>query len=325
MRLLLILLATLYTPLAPASAQITENFFGGDMFGGQASLVATPDFPQPLQVARISLDDYSLGTAGSRVDWFVNNQPIESATNQREIQLQMGALGESSAVVARITTGNGQVYRAERTFIPTYTDLIIEPLTLTPLFYQGRALPIFGSQVQLTALVHTATGLIDPSTHSYTWRLNNQVVGGGATRGNFKTTITIPHGRTQTISVTIDNNQGRTIARQTVIVPIAEVDVQLYEVNTLYGLSQRAINNNDPVSSNVVTYQAVPYNLDYRALSLPLHTAWKIDGVTTNRDARNPFEITINRQGSGSARVSFEIRSLQELLQGGDREVTVRF
>lgn len=325
MRVFLLLCIFLSTVVLPASAQVTENFFGGGVFGAEASLTATPDFPHPLQVTRISLDDYSLGLRGARIEWFVNSQPIESATDQREIQLRMGELGETSEVEARVTAPNGQVFRAERTFNPVYTDVVVEPLTLTPFFYQGRGLPIFGSQVQLTALVHTSNGLIDPATHSYTWRLNNQVVQGGANRGNFKNVITIPHGRNQTISVTIENGQGRTIARQTIILPISTVDVQFYDVNTLYGISQQAIGDDDEVVRSIATYQAIPYNLDYRALDGPLHTAWEIDGVRTNRDARNPFEITINQQGTGTARISFEVRSLQELLQGDDHQVTVRF
>jgi hypothetical protein len=52
---------------------------------------------------------------------------------------------------------------------------------------------------------------------------------------------------------------------------------------------------------------------------------WKIDGTKAEASA-DPHEITLRKEGGdGSATVSFQIRNLENLLQGVMEEITIKF
>lgn len=214
--------------------------------------------------------------------------------------------------------------QAQQRVVPLYLDVVVEPQTYSPPFYQGRTLPIHGSQVLLTALLQDSDGLVSEADYTYTWRLNNRVIDGAGVRGGWRQLITIPHGRNQQISVDVVNQQGTLVARRTILVPSAEVDIQLYENHPLYGLNQRAITSDYVVLSNSTNINAVPYNLANSAFQQNLFTEWRINNQRSAAGS-NPFEITLRQQGSGMATLSFRLRNRTELLQGGERSVNVNF
>lgn len=309
----------LFGALSHVQAQMLDT-----MMNGTISIQLSPQIPAPGEEVQATLDDYSITATGATIRWSYDGEAQPQLNNQRTISLIAPAVGESAELTVSLTYQNGQSLESTTTIRPLYLDVIVEPYTYTPPFYKGRALPIYGSQVQLTALLQDANGPVNAANYTYTWRLNNQAVGGGGARGKFQNLITIPYGRNQLLSIEVQDETSRTVAKRIVLVPVSEIDIQFYENNPLYGLSRKAITNNYNLISNTTSVTAVPYNHDLNAFNGSLFTEWRINNQRVST-ASNPFEITLSRQGTGSTRVSFKLRNTMELLQSDDHSVTINF
>ena len=320
MRLLLIL-AFLILGTAPFGVY---GQFTGDIVGSGLSVGLSPQYPGPGDRVTATLNDYALDANGASISWFINQQSVPDSENQRSVSLVAGEVGSVTNIEARITFPNGQNMSAKGSISPLYVDVIVEPQTYSPAFYQGRSLPIFGSTVYLTALVSTAGGVVDSSNYSYGWQLNNKTLSGGSTRGNNKTKIIIPYGRNSVVGISIYDTSGKMIARRLIQIPSVEVDLQFYEVSTLYGLSHKVIGNPFNLISNSTTIRVAPYNLDLFSITDNLFTEWQVDGQKQQSTRADPFEITVRGQRAGITNITFKIRNLSELLQGGQASFQIQ-
>ncbi len=291
----------------------------------QVILNANPQFPNPFEKVTIDLDDYSLGIAGSQIVWEIDGVEQIEFRNSRAIATSAPDVGQEKRVRVRVTTPNNEVYTATYLMRPLYLDIIIEPYTFAPSWYQGRPLPSHGSQVLLTGLVHNENGPINPGNYTYIWTLENRVLNRGGIRGGFQQTITVPHGMNILLGLTVVDARGQTVARRLITFPSVPVDLQLYEVNELFGLSHFAMSNSISMFGNSMTIRAIPYNLDTQVQNSQLFAEWRVDNRRQSVSAQNPFEITIVRSGFGQSRVNFKFRHLESLLQGGERTVTVTY
>lgn len=324
MRYLLSVIVLLFTLITPGLALAQ---FSGTVGATALTITINPPFPSPGDTVVASIDDYSLGVTGASIAWSINDLPLTEATNQRNLTLPAGEPGSQTTITAALTLPSGQTISASQTITPQYVDIIIEPQTYTPQFYRGRALPVHQSLVRATALLQDHTGLVDASRHTYTWTVNNTVVGGGGQRGAYQTLYTVPHGSSHTLTLEVHGPSGELVTRRTTAVQSADVDVQLYEVSALYGLSHRIVTAPLSMIGNSLTLLAAPYNLDLRAMNNPnsLFTEWQINQRRTPTASSNPFEITLNREGFGTAAITFKVRNLEALLQGDETRTTIQF
>ncbi len=321
MRFILFLLSfTFFFPIAVSFAQ-----FSSDITGAAVSINLEPQFPTPGESVTANFDDYAINGAGGTIFWFIDGTEGVAFRNQRSVKLIAPAAGTSITLTARVTFPNKPTLEATKIIRPVYLDIIIEPLTYTPVFYAGRALPVHGSLVNLTALMSDNTGLLSPANYSYSWVLNDTSIFSGARKGGNRAQITIPYGRNQIMTVTIQDANGKTVARRVISIPAVDVDVQFYEMSTLYGLSHRAINDSIILIGSGSTVRAVPYNLDVRAVQGSLYAQWGIDGRPVNQDTPDPFEINLQPGRGGESQVTFKLRNLSDLLQGDSGSFRVQF
>lgn len=305
--------------------QKAEAQFLTDMSNPQISITLSPQYPTPGETVTATLDDYALGFSGSSITWILDGEVLADYQNQRVINFVASEIGTTQTISSRIQAPNGQMLSATQVISPLYVDVIIEPQTYTPIFYQGRGLPSFGSTVFLTALVHNAAGTIDPGIYTYSWFLNDQALSGGPIRGGYKTKMVVPYGANSVITLGITDPDGTTIARRLIAIPSVALDVQFYEVSTLFGINEKAIGGALPLLGNSSTVRAVPYNLDRTAVNTGLFTEWSINGRRQTNTTGDPFEVTLLRQGSGSSRIEFKIRNLSALIQSDEKSFTVQY
>lgn len=298
--------------------------FSGSVGTEQVAITLDPQYPNPGDTVIATLEDYSVDTSGATRVWLVNGSEQTNLQNQRTVTFIAPAVGQSLALTAQLQFTDKPSVTASKTITPNYLDVIIEPQTYTPVFYSGRALPVHGGLVNLTALVSDASGLVNQSEYSYNWQLNGSSVYGGARKGGYRAQITVPYGRNSIVSVSVQDQTGATIARRLVNVPSVPVSLKFYELSTLYGLSDQAITDSIALIGNSTSIRAVPYYLDTRASLYSLFTKWEIDGtpITTGDD---PFEISLRKQGVGNGRIDFEVRNTKELMQGDAASFTVTY
>jgi hypothetical protein len=110
------------------------------------------------------------------------------------------------------------------------------------------------------------------------------------------------------------------------MVEIGEPELLFYEQHSLYGLQQTPLRPEQTVIGNTMTVRAEPFNLDIRVYNNPDVSEWQINSQTTSNNTQNPYLITL-RQPAGQRRVSlgFHVRSLQQVLQGDEEQLILRF
>lgn len=320
MKYIFFFIALLITPITFVSAQLNTNL-------GNSEIVIdlNPAFPEPGSIFKASLNDYSFPGQVSSISWRVDGKILSESANQRTISLTNKEAGSETIIEAILEiSGRGEI-TIKRTVSPVNVDIIIEPQTKTPSFYKGRALPSVGSTVNLTALL---SGVTTPASgFVYTWKVNNQAVNGGSTIRSNRSTITVPIGQLVLISVDVQRVDGTLVGRKIVEIPSVEPAFYFYELNSLYGLNNKALKNFNLIGDSV-TVRAEPYNLDINTYNNPGHLEWKINGNINNNPTSNPYEVTLARLDAfttGSSKATLHVRNLEQLLQGARGEFQVNF
>ncbi len=318
----LLLLLLLALPLSNSLAQVGGSI--SDIMGENVTIVLDPQYPNPGDQVTATIDDYALNGSGATITWFFDGLSAPSVSNSRTITFTAPPVETPLTIVARLTFRDGKKLEAKRILTPLYLDLIIEPQTYTPLFYNGRALPTKGSVVNINALLQNKRGPVNSADYSYSWTLNNKSVYGGARPGGNWAQITVPHGQNSVITIAVQDKNNNTVARKLVAIPTSELDVQFYEINSLLGLGQKAITSEFFMTGNSASIKAIPYYLDTRAINDNLFTKWSINNRTVTTINSDPFEINLERGLTGSAVVSFKMRNLSELLQSDESSFQIK-
>lgn len=317
MRALLILCLFSLIPTV-AFAQFSPSGLG-DV---EPTLALSPEYPEPNQTVSVRIDNYLSNLYSSEINWYFNGKLLTDKKNQRDVEITVGAIGSRNLIEAIFDTPTGAALAAKATIKPVYLDVIVEPQTHVPSFYQGRPLPSMHSRVNLISIL---SGINTPSTDLiYTWRINDEIIGRSAGRGRNVVSYETPPTQTVIISLEVSNLYGQTIARRSIAIPTATPLLRFYEVSTLYGINNRPATEFNLIA-NSATIKAEPYYLDSAVYNNPDISEWDIEGTKT-QNAGNPYEINLERLSyNGTSRVGFHVRSMTELLQGTRASIKVNY
>jgi hypothetical protein len=312
-RLLLLVLLGLALPV---SAQL-----GTDFLGVQTELEVEPQFPEPGETVTVSFVN-SGRFSGSDIVWSINGEVVPDANNRRELQFVAGELGQSAIVSVNVVRPSGVVEEYAAAITPTYVDIVFEPQTRIPDFYEGRGVPTIGSQINATVLVNNGQLLDDD--YVYTWRLNGQILEGGPIRGTNTVSFDTPQGSRSTLIVSVANRNGFVVGRDAIYFQSERPEVYFYEFNSLHGQSHLAITDRLLLVGSAATVVAEPYYLDIRTYNNPDIIEWEIeDEVQTNTNT-NPYRITIQKvEEGGESEVAFHVRNTTQLLMGARGDFNV--
>lgn len=321
MRILIIAcFTTLSFVASPAWAQFNANSFTNP----DLSIVIEPAFPRPGETVTATLNDYRGGVFGSSIDWYLDGTSIPDAANQRHTTLTAGAAGKTQTIEIVLTKPEGGKTVLNTSLKPVYLDIVVEPQTHVPDFYLGRPLPSLGSTVNVTALISGE----DPHNPNlmYTWRLEQTVLEGGPIRGRNQVSFVTPMGKELVLSLQVSRTDGTVLARRAVLIPSVTPEIHFYEVSSLFGMSNRALNQSVPLIGNSVTVRAEPYHLDSKTYNSPSIHEWKINDRQTKNSGGNPYEVTLQRTGSnGVSNLEFHVRDTAQILQGAEADIDINF
>lgn len=316
--LILALFLVLFVP-GLASAQISATGISES-----SSIVLEPAYPEPQSTFTAKVNDYSLAAPTNSIVWRVNGEVVPDS-NTRNITLEAGRAGERMLIEAFLVQAEDQAVTLTKNLTPVYLDIVAEPQTRTPAFYQGRSLPSIGSQVNLRAILN---GLNIPAQDlMYSWSVNNSFVNGGPLRGLNSSSVTVPRGNAFLVSLSISNLNGTELVRRDIYLPSVKPEVHFYEKTALYGLDNKSLNSFNLIS-NSATLVAEPYYLDLQTYNQPSLLEWEVDNKEQISNSNNPYEITLGRPtgvGSGRSQLDFHVRNLAELLQGTRGDLRVNF
>ena len=302
----------------PALAQVDTGFYGN-----QPDMSITPEFPRPGEEVTVELKVAGSKTFNSEIVWTINGQVVGDANNKRKVEFVAGPVGKVMTVQAAVNRPSGITDLYTVNVKPTYIDIVLEPQTRVPDFYQGRAQPTVGSLVNATVLVNDG-GLIDREDLSYTWRLGGKVLEGGQIRGAKQVSFNTPPGSQSNLFVSVTAPGGKVLGRRAIYFETVKPSLEFYEINALYGQSHNAITDSLVLVGQAATIVAEPFNLDINVYNDPDINEWEIDRVVQSNNNPNPYMITIQKVNEGgSSEVSFHVRSTTEFLQGSMRDLKI--
>ena len=321
MRIFLIAICLLLSFAAqPVSAQLDAQ----SLTNPQLLLELQPEFPRPGEEVTVTVNDYRGGVFGSSLTWLYNGEVIEGAENKRSAKVIAGAIGTQATVEVVLNKPGGGREVLSTTIRPVYLDVIVEPQTRVPNFYQGRSLPSIQSMVNVTALVNDGRFRNDLV---YTWQVNRQVLEGGPLRAQNKVSFEMPMGNQAILSLQVSEPNGRVLARRSTFIPSVDPVIRFYEVSSLYGVNTRAITGEHTLVGNSTTLRAEPYYLDSRVYNDPDVAQWEVNNVASNNVGNNPYEVTIQKVGvPGSSNLNFHVRdTTRQILQGAEDSIRISF
>ena len=316
MRCLSIFLLFILLPLS-----LQAQVLGNGLISSDINLELSPTHPQPNESFTATLNDYS-GGVGAEINWYYNGTLLPDRSNARTITLSSGDAGSKSVVKAVLVYQDGSTRGFEAAVNPVYLDIIIEPQTHVPTFYQGRALPSTGSTVNATALIGTPG--LSSAVYYYTWKINNKVHQGGPLRGGNEISFVMPQDSTSVLSLEVTTVTGVPVATRAISIPSVAPKLLFYEVSTLYGLETKAITSSFALIGNSATLRAEPYFLSSQVFNQPNILSWKVAGEEIGITGANPYEVTLQKTGfPGTTDIRFHVRSTDIILQGVERGINV--
>ena len=315
----LVLILTLFLPFAYTSAQTNLNLSGNS----ELSIEFDTSYFTPFSEVTASLNDYAQTAQTNKIYWKIDGKSIPEFNNQRSVKLTLKNVGETTNVQVFVENANKQTVSAKRTINPIYLDIIVEPQTRTPSFYKSRALPSYGSTVNLTAMIN---GNINNTDYVYNWYLNDVHLDKGSVVGKYKTSAVLGMDDYNTVTLSVSKTTGELLAKRVIEIAPVEPELHFYEVNALYGINKNPILNSLNLIGNSAIVRAEPYYLDIKTYNKPQYVEWKIDGVMSPNRNNNPYEATLARpEISGKSKVGFHVRNLDNILQGVEDNFIINY
>ena len=207
MRFFLAFLLFLVCPLGALAQFNASSFINTDL-----ALEIQPTFPQPNEPVTLTLNDYGGSFYGASLEWYKNDTVITGNTNKRSVTVAAPAIGKKETISVVLKLPNGLSTSVKQVIAPIYADIIIEPQTHVPNFYQGRALPSAGSTINLTALLSDGNSM--GTDFMYLWRVNENVLEGGPLRGWNRISFVAPQDKELTISIQVTKPDDKNIAKR---------------------------------------------------------------------------------------------------------------
>jgi len=283
--------------------------------GAQINLVAKPEFPDPNTLVEISLDDYSVETAGASITWYVNETEYSIGRNERSITIPAGDLGKKTTIRAVLNRTNAVPLSASMTLIPTTIDIILEAYTHVPDFYKGRALPSNDSKARAIAVVNDNSSTPD-TAYAYKWSVGSNLISGGAVKGRNVLEFDIPHYINGGIALEVFDSSGALVGKKNLPLTPVNPELHFYEHSPLRGLFEKAITGPHPLIGEETTIYGEPYYFNADMNEREADFAWEINGVRTPHNPESPNTISLLRQGgAGKADIRFILQAKTKIPQ----------
>jgi len=290
----------LLMPVA-ASAQSLESL-AGDLTPFTISV--DPQYPTPYSQATLSFLSSSINLANATMVVSVAGKKIYQGSVQ-PTSVTLGATGSVTTVMATITAG-GTPYTQTVSIQPQDVTLVIEPVSSTPVLYQGKpSVPLEGD-VRVVAMANlrgTSGKPIDPNTLSYAWTVDDTQIADSSGIGKESILVASPlQYRSRDVSVAVMNSSGSVVGGASFSLIASEPSVRLYENDPLMGIRfDHALSGTYNLNGSETTMVAVPFSLP-TTTSAPV-LQWFLNGAS----AQTGNSITLRPTGNGQGNAALSV------------------
>jgi hypothetical protein len=271
------------------------------------SLRATPESPSPGETVKIEALPSVFETRTADYRWTINGSPRNDASGigRTIFTTAAGRVGSVIRIQVNAREPDGTSHTAQLSI--HVSDLAVEwtAHTYIPKWYKGKALPILGSFVTISAIPSFMLdgSFIPPSRLIYTWLVDGREALKGAGEQTLTTRYPSFPRTSRTVIIRVQDIEQR--IRKEVrlgLVPQAP-RAAVYRTTPLGGIEPRQSVTLIPDPEDIIDVQAEPFYFN-TSLRSNLDFQWRINGVPQPAGAPNPSHLTISTAGATNSLVS---------------------
>lgn len=271
------------------------------------SIRATPESPSPGESVKIEAKPSTFETQSADFQWTVNGRRRTdlSGVGRNIFNLNAGKVGSIVRVRVEAREPDGTSHSAEASI--HVSDLAIEwsAHTYTPKWYKGRALPIRGSFVTISAIPSFMldNAFIPARSLIYTWFVDGQEALKGAGEQVLVTQHSSFPRTSRTVIVRVEDRDGRIRKEARLGLVPREPAASIYRTTPLGGIEPR---QSMTVSSNpgeIFDVQAEPFYFNTQTRD-DLTFQWRVNGAIQKSETVEPHQLSISTAGNTNPIVS---------------------
>lgn len=198
---------------------------------------SSPAFPGPSQNVVLSAKSTSMDIPRSNLTWHVDGTEVARGLGKTSLQIRTKGLGEPTRVRVVATLASGVRGEATTVISPNTVDLLWESEVYTPSFYKGKSLVPPQGRAKIVAFpyVFVNGSRVNNDSLYFSWKFNGRVMSDRSGYGQnvFYNDLST---RENTISLSVLDQNRKTVAASSLRIPRSNPEVYLYEDHPLYGI-----------------------------------------------------------------------------------------
>jgi hypothetical protein len=231
-------------------------------------------------------------------------------------------------LISLVWTGVAQAQSANSVYLLWESD------SYTPAFYAGHSQPSIGSTVKVTALanINNAAGQkMRTEDLNFSWIKDHRDIGSASGIGKNSLSFTVgAEDKAVEVKVRVKTKDEELAAEKTLVIPIKEPRLVLYEEEPLTGTSyHHAIGASYNLTQPEVTVRVEPYYFSREAFTRnTINFAWLLNGKSIVSNPSDPHQITFvtpEEAGTGENLVELTAENSTNVLQAAKTSLLIKF
>lgn len=297
---------------------------GGDFF-----IDLIPSNPVPNSEVIIKMRSYSFDVNRSDIVWQVDGKVISKGMGERTLKIISPDFGQEKNIIASVVTADGFI--SKKLFILTGNDidLLWEAVTSTPLAYKGRAMPVIGSSVKITAIPYIFSNKKEIAAKNliYEWFLNykKDINASGAGKNSFL--FDIKDFDDYAITLKISSKDNIIVFEKGIFFNADDNQPKIvfYEENPLEGPQyNKAMLGNFQMENGEIGIKAEPFFFSKNSLKR-LSYEWVMNGEKIISEGPKNF-LSLRAEGkSGKSIIGLKINNPVDILQFAEKSLEINY
>jgi len=292
----------------------------------------SPSNPRAGDSVVITVSSNLLDLNSSKITWYIDGV-VRKDTASKSITIKAKSDGQKTIIKVVVETSDGIVKETSTEISTAGVDLVIEPMSYTLPFYQGKPFLIGQGTVKIVAIPDVMINGVKMSSKNLTfkWSKDDIILGSNSGKGNDSIIInsSIPV-RDINIGVQILDNSGNILAENSKLIIINNPKILFYEDNLLYGiLYNKAITGSYYLGTKEeLDVIAKPFSFDFfNDISEESDYTWYLNRnyISPNGKANKLIlrQTTVGLKGVSS--VSLDIKNVNKINQYATASFDVQF
>lgn len=273
-------------------------------------LTVSPTSPRAGDGVTVNAKSFSFDTARAKFNWFVDGKEVVSGVGLVEYSFVSGKLGSETSIRVTATSEDGGFYAASASVSVADIDFIVSPLTYTPSFYRGAALPTPGSITEIIAAPHLFRNSVKLKTPNliYEWSLDNKTLPAQSGGGRNKLVLRLADvgSGDYTVTLRVSSPDNSIFVQKSARVKTASPEILFYAMSSLTGTGRRAVAFFAGRSGDQFSILAEPFFFGLDSLARAKFN-WIANGEVIAETAENPKLLELTAPANVESQTLFSL------------------